>query len=76
MKKLYELIKKTYDTGKMPVKNMPLAGFRYLVMLYNELAKDGKSYVNMYSDLLLPLLDKCKIKYEENAEGLGWIVTV
>lgn len=75
MKKLYQLIQKTYDTGKMPVKNMPLAAFRYLVAIYNELATNGKSYVNLYSDLILPLLDKCKIKYE-NTEGLGWVVTV
>jgi hypothetical protein len=59
----------------MPVKNMPLAAFRYLVAIYNKLATDGTSCVNLYSDLILPILDKCKIKYE-HIERLGWVATV
>ena len=34
MKKLKELIDKTYDTGRMPAKNMSLNDFRYLEYIH------------------------------------------
>ena len=39
MKKLKELIDKTYDTGRMPAKNMSLNDFRYLEYIHDELMK-------------------------------------
>ena len=56
MKKLKELIDKTYDTGKMPVKNMSLNDFRYLEYIHDELMKGNRVYYCFATEIINPIL--------------------
>jgi hypothetical protein len=69
MKKLKELIDKTYDTGKMPVKNMSLNDFRYLEYIHNELMKGNRVYYCFATEIINPILQKCGITFKQHNMG-------
>lgn len=69
MKKLKEMIDKTYDTGKMPAKNMSLTDFRYLEYIYGELAKGKRVYYCFAVKVINPILEKCGIKFKPHQLG-------
>lgn len=69
MKKLKELIDKTYDTGRMPVKNMSLSDFRYLEYIHDELMKGNRVYYCFATEIINPILEKCGIKFKPHQLG-------
>ena len=69
MKKLYELIKEVYDTGKLP-KCCTVADFHILVSVYNNLVKGG--HPEFVSISVKNILENCGIMVAP--KGVGWIV--
>ena len=69
MKKLKELIDKTYDTGKMPAKNMSLNDFRYLEYIHDELMKGNRVYYCFATEIINPILKKCGIAFKQHNMG-------
>ena len=69
MKKLYNLIEKVYQTGKLP-KYCSLADFNIIVSIYNEIIK-GKN-PEFISFSVKKILDNCGIITAQ--KEIGWIV--
>lgn len=69
MKKLYNLIEKVYETGKLP-KCCTITDFNILVSVYNELVKQGQSEFISFS--VKNILENCGIMTAP--KGIGWIV--
>ena len=69
MKKLKQIIDRAYNEGKIP-RGLSLLDFRILESIYINL-KEKRSY-EFIQAAILPILDRCKIKYKER--GIGWIV--
>ena len=71
MKKLKEMIDRTYDTGRMPAKNMSLNDFRYLEYIYETLATGKRVYYCFAVEVINPILQKCGIAFKPH--NLGYI---
>ena len=69
MKKLYNLIEKVYETGKLP-KGCTIADFNIIVSIYNEIIKDKHSEFISFS--VKKILDNCGIMTAP--KGIGWVV--
>ena len=69
MKKLYNLIEKVYETGKLP-KCCTIADFDIIVSIYNELVKG--EHPEFISFSVKKILDNCDIMTAP--KGIGWIV--
>ena len=68
MKKLKQIIDKTYNEGKLP-HGLTLVEFRTLEYLYDSLTE--KHPFEFIQGAILPILDRGKIKYK--TRGIGWI---
>jgi hypothetical protein len=69
MKKLKQIIDKAYNEGKIP-RGLSLTDFRLLESIYISLT-EKRSY-EFIQAAILPILDRCKIKYKER--GIGWVI--
>ena len=69
MKKLKQIIDRGYNEGKIP-RGLSLTDFRLLESIYISLT-EKRSY-DFIQATILPILDRCKIKYK--VRGIGWIV--
>lgn len=70
MKKLFEIIEKVYETGKLP-REYTLADFRVLENVYMDLVQYCRA--SFISEKCYKTLAKCGIMAEEN--GIGWEAT-
>ena len=68
MKKLKQIIDKAYTDGKLP-PGLSLTDFRILESVYISLTE--KRSFEFIQEAILPILDRCKIKYKEC--GIGWV---
>ena len=69
MKKLKQIIDKAYNEGELP-RGLSLTDFRLLESIYISLTE--KCSFEFIQAAILPILDRCKIKYKER--GIGWVI--